>query len=82
MNIFKGGTVMAAVAEVFKKEIGDIKIELDNTKRALNEANEKLYEKTWQLEYAYRMLDRIMKREHPDEFSLNLLRNELAGYIK
>jgi hypothetical protein len=28
------------------------------------------------------MLDRIMKREHPDEFSLNLLRNELAGYIK
>lgn len=73
---------MAAVAEVFKKEIGDIKSELDNTKRALNDANEQLYEKTWQLSYAQRMLDRIMKREHPDEFSLNLLLKDLTNFVK
>lgn len=73
---------MVAVAEIVRKEVGDIKSELDNTKRALNEANEKLYEKTWQLEYAQRMLTRIMNREYPDEFSLNLLLRDLTGFVK
>ena len=73
---------MAAVAEIVRKEIGDMKTELDNTKRLLNETNEKLYEKTWQLAYAHRMLERIMKREEIDEFSLNLLYKDLTGFVK
>lgn len=59
----------------------ELKKELDETKKQLEKANEELYKKTWQLEYAHRMLDRIMKRESPDEFSLNLLLLELSSYV-
>lgn len=60
----------------------EMKKELEDTKKKLNEANEKLYEKTWQLEHAYRMLTRIMNRESPDEYSLNLLLKDLSDYAK
>lgn len=73
---------MTTVAETFKKEIEDVKKELDNTRHALAEVNEELYEKTWQLKYAHHMLQRIMSREHPDEFSLNLLLRDLTGFMK
>lgn len=60
----------------------ELKKELADTKQALNRANEQLYNKTWQLAYAYKMLDRIMKRSEPDEYSLKLLLNDLHNYTK
>lgn len=60
----------------------ELKKELADTKQALNKANAQLYNKTWQLAYAYKMLDRIMKRSTTDEYSLKLLLNDLYNYTK
>lgn len=55
--------------------------EIESLRKKFEDVNRQLYEKTWQLNYAHKMLTRIMERDEIDEFSLKLLLNELNEFV-